>query len=368
MLNGLLGLFFSLYCVQAISHPLDIAFLNIKIVEKKVNVQLDISTDLCSSLGPACPENIFASALTTESIGFKSHNQGLNCRAQDESIQKIRIYSNQNYSYRKTKLFYCDEFVDEIVLNLIFIKSMVKSYQVMASINSLGNEYLDTFNIDRVASEIKINSGLNFKYFILMGIKHIGALPSEWYYGPFELKLASGIDHIIFLIGLILISSGLQELLLCITAFTIGHSLTLGLSSLSLISLNPNIAEILIALTIFIVGLEASFSSNHTLWKYVMVLFFGLIHGLGFAEAIKELQISEINNFLLALFNFNVGIELGQLIILILFVPIVLRLKKTQFAGGINKIFGVCISILGLYWFSQLIYIWWNLTANFNGG
>lgn len=140
-----------------------------------------------------------------------------------------------------------------------------------------------------------------------------------------------GYDHILFIVTLCAVYS-LKEwkrVLVLITAFTIGHSLTLALATLDMFRVNGDLIEFLIPLTIFVTALanlisrKQKVSSRADYLRYAAALFFGLIHGLGFSNYLRSLLGSE-GGLVLPLFSFNVGIEVGQIII----VTIILLLTK----------------------------------------
>jgi hypothetical protein len=130
-----------------------------------------------------------------------------------------------------------------------------------------------------------------------------------------------GIDHILFVLALTLryIWSDWKKILILVTAFTIGHSLTLGLSTLSLIDIPVNWIEFLIPLTILITAIsnfwvqDFEFKQRYSA-HYGMALFFGLIHGVGFSNYLKSLLGKE-DSLLGPLFSFNIGLEIGQILI-----------------------------------------------------
>ncbi len=129
----------------------------------------------------------------------------------------------------------------------------------------------------------------------------------------------AGYDHILFLIALCAAFSfkDWRKLLILVTAFTIGHSLTLVLTAFKMIEVNGNVIEFLIALTIFLTGLgNLIFSSEGKLLRlrYPLALIFGLIHGMGFSGYFSSLMGKEAN-IIRPLLYFNIGLELGQLLI-----------------------------------------------------
>ena len=143
-------------------------------------------------------------------------------------------------------------------------------------------------------------------------------------------------DHILFIVVLtaVYLLSDWKRVLLLITSFTIGHTTTLALSTLNIISISSSLVEFLIPVTIFITAvgnlLQRSNGFSHQQYKikYIIALFFGLIHGLGFSNYLKVLLGSE-KGIVKPLFAFNLGLELGQVIIVlcILFVATIVVSK-----------------------------------------
>ena len=164
----------------------------------------------------------------------------------------------------------------------------------------------------------------------------------------FQMYLRLGFEHIInihaydHIVFVLVLCAGysineIRKVLILITAFTIGHSLTLALSTLRIVSIPSDIVEFLIPATIFITAVSNILplrSGNHR-FIYVTTLFFGLIHGLGFSNYLKELLGRESNIFT-PLLAFNIGLEIGQIVILsiyflILFVSIKLIKVRNDF-------------------------------------
>lgn len=152
-----------------------------------------------------------------------------------------------------------------------------------------------------------------FELYFKLGLEHIADL--------------KGYDHILFILTLCALYSlkDWKRILILVTAFTIGHSLTLVLATLDLIRVDGDLIEFLIPLTIFLTALSNLFARKSTVnpliyyLKYSAALFFGLIHGLGFSNYLRSLLGSE-RGLALPLFSFNVGIEAGQILIVVLFI------------------------------------------------
>ena len=124
--------------------------------------------------------------------------------------------------------------------------------------------------------------------------------------------LPEGLDHILFVLGLFLLSTRLKPLLWQITAFTVAHSLTLALSLYGIVRLPSAVIEPVIAASIAFVAIENLFTTDLKPWRTFVVFGFGLVHGMGFAGALKDLGLQR-HDFLTALVGFNAGVELGQL-------------------------------------------------------
>ena len=131
--------------------------------------------------------------------------------------------------------------------------------------------------------------------------------------------ILGGFDHLLFVLALLFLVGFNRRLLLTITAFTVAHSLTLALSSLGLLTLRSPPVEATIALSILLVAVEA-LSKEQTLsrrWPACVAFLFGLVHGLGFAGALADIGLPQ-NHLSLALLTFNVGVELGQLLVVLI--------------------------------------------------
>ena len=155
----------------------------------------------------------------------------------------------------------------------------------------------------------------SLSFYIKLGFEHISDF--------------AGYDHMLFLLALCAIYR-IQEwksILILVTAFTIGHSVTLVLSSLDILIIQSNIIEFLIPITIFLTALNNVIGSNSKEKRskmnknYVMALFFGFIHGMGFSNYFKAL-LMDSSSITLPLLGFNIGIELGQIIVVFFIVSV----------------------------------------------
>ena len=145
----------------------------------------------------------------------------------------------------------------------------------------------------------------------------IGAWRSFVEYIPvgFDHIVPKGLDHILFVLGLFLLSTRLGSLLWQVTAFTLAHTVTLALGALKLVVIPAAIVEPLIAASIVYVAIENIFGRGENRWRLLVVFAFGLLHGLGFASVLQEFGLPA-GQFIPALLGFNVGVELGQLAVI----------------------------------------------------
>jgi hypothetical protein len=132
----------------------------------------------------------------------------------------------------------------------------------------------------------------------------------------FEHILPLGLDHILFVLSLYLLNPKLKSILWQATAFTVAHSVTLGLAMYKVVNISPALIEPVIALSIVFVAVENIFSQKLKASRIIVVFLFGLIHGLGFASALGQLGLPQ-NAYFSSLIMFNVGVELGQITVIL---------------------------------------------------
>lgn len=167
----------------------------------------------------------------------------------------------------------------------------------------------------------------------------------------FEHIVPMGTDHILFIVGIFLLSTRMKPLLWQVTMFTVAHTLTLALSMKGIVSLPSNIVEPLIALSIAYVGIENIFAHSLHKSRLVLVFLFGLLHGLGFAGVLSDFGMPP-NAFATALVSFNIGVELGQITV-ILFAYLVAGIwfrGRPWYHQRITVPGSLIISVVGLYW------------------
>ena len=166
-----------------------------------------------------------------------------------------------------------------------------------------------------------------------------------------------GPDHILFVIGLLLLGGGLLRLLKIVTSFTVAHSITLALATLGILRPPGKYVEPLIALSIVFVGLDnLRARSGHGDHRMKLAFFFGLVHGFGFASVLQEFGLPQ-QALAGSLFAFNAGVEIGQACIVALVAPwlIALHGRSPEVAGRVVRAGSWLVSAAGAYWLVQRI-------------
>ena len=174
--------------------------------------------------------------------------------------------------------------------------------------------------------------------FLMAGVQHI-------FTGP---------DHVLFVIALLLLGGGIARLLKIVTAFTLAHSITLALATLRIVDPPARVIEPMIALSIVLVGfdnLRAAPGRDH---RTTLAFLFGLVHGFGFASVLREFGLppSAVG---WSLFSFNLGVEVGQALILTSIVPVLslLRGRSPQMAAGVVRYGSFAVVLAGAYWLGE---------------
>ena len=171
--------------------------------------------------------------------------------------------------------------------------------------------------------------------FLVLGVEHI----------------LTGYDHLLFLVGLLVASRGIPQLVAIVTSFTFAHSLTLAAATLGLVSLPPRLVEAAIALSIAYVGIE-NLVAREVRGRWRLAFGFGLIHGFGFATVLREMELPR-QALASSLFTFNFGVEIGQLGVVALLWPVLLWVQGSAYATPVMRGTSAVITVCGVGWFVQ---------------
>jgi len=183
----------------------------------------------------------------------------------------------------------------------------------------------------------------SFADFLGLGVKHI----------------LTGYDHLLFLLGLLVVARGFASSLKIITGFTIAHSFTLALATFGLAQIPSRIVEPLIAASIVYVGVENLLRGDNPRARQLLTFGFSFIHGFGFASALREAGIgSRAGGIMLPLLSFNIGVELGQIMVAAAALPIIWKLRANPvFVARWTPACSAAVILLGSFWFIERVWM-----------
>ena len=364
--------FLTLFSIGAISHEIRPSIADYKIEENilyfdiRLNAELILSgidasniTDTNSSPLSATYDDL--RSLTRENLKIllieswddiqSKINLNINEVSTKFELVDINIEANRDFEISRDSILYLKYELDEDDEFLTFKWSEKYGPIIIREINELKKEddlYTEYLQAGLQTDKIFIkseNTQSIFKsiinYFIL-GIQHI---------------IPKGLDHILFIVGLFFFSVTLRPLLIQVTMFTIAHSITLIFVSVSYINVNPLIVEPIIALSIAYVGIENIFKEYVKEYlRYIIIFFFGLLHGLGFALVLSDIGYQS-SKLILNLISFNLGIEAAQIfIILFLYILLGIKFSNKKYYRYIFQVpVSLFIALVGIYWFFERI-------------
>jgi hydrogenase/urease accessory protein HupE len=195
---------------------------------------------------------------------------------------------------------------------------------------------------DRATAQFTVTDAFA-NFLVLLGLKHI----------------LTGYDHLLFLFGLLVVARGFFSSLSIITSFTIAHSITLAAATFNLAQIPSRIVEPLIAASIVYVGIENLLRSDVRKARQLVTFGFGLIHGFGFASVLREMDIGAGNGGVaMPLLSFNVRVELGQIMVAAVALPIIWKLRTSPvFIARWAPACSAAVVLLGSFWFVQRVWM-----------
>jgi hydrogenase/urease accessory protein HupE len=209
-------------------------------------------------------------------------------------------------------------------------------FQTVLSVRVPGHASVEfAFLEDRRTATLDLAAAANTGWgsFVAMGVEHI----------------LSGIDHLLFLLALLALARGLWQTVTIVTGFTVAHSITLSLAVLGLVDVPARIVEPLIAASIVWVAVENLVAPSGIGRRWLIAAIFGLIHGLGFASALTELDLSR-DALVRALIGFNVGVELGQIAFVIVVMPPLVWASRPGRLPRLPQALSVVVAAAGAVW------------------
>jgi hydrogenase/urease accessory protein HupE len=181
-----------------------------------------------------------------------------------------------------------------------------------------------------------------FPGFLKLGVEHI------W----------TGYDHLMFLLALLLVCADFKSAVQVVTFFTVAHSITLAFATLNLVSVSSRVVEPAIAASIIYVGVENFVRKEGPKGRWLITFLFGLIHGFGFATVLRDMGVaSSTTGVTVPLVAFNLGVEMGQIVIAAVLLPIIWQLRKWESfrRRGVPACSAV-VAAVGAYWLFQRVF------------
>jgi hypothetical protein len=339
------------FATRADAHPLDVGYLRVETKGPRVEVALDLAPDAAALLiGGATVDAAvlqtraaelaaasFARAPITTPAGPCTWS-GATARFEGQSV-RIADTATCPAGARRWKF----PFVRDAKISATF--------ELLVKETIAGEEKVKL--VDRYEPEFVFgatSATYGFGDFVWSGIEHIGVAPNQWHDAG-GLKLPEGIDHIVFLIALLLAGGKLLRLVGIATGFTLGHSVTLALAVTGVVRPSPVVIEPIIALSIALAAAEA-FTGRFERQRWMIATGFGFVHGFAFATALLALELSSSADVAKALFGYNLGVELGQVGIVLVVAPLVLLAHKHDFVRTyVLRAIAAAIFCAGVYWF-----------------
>lgn len=210
-----------------------------------------------------------------------------------------------------------------------------------------------------MVSALMLTAPVLFAHSINYALENAPAKDVVWFYLKlgFTHIIPAGADHILFVVGLCLLSTKVKTILWQATAFTVAHSVTLALSMKNIVVAPSAVVEPVIALSILFVAIENMLLSELKPWRILLVFLFGLIHGMGFASSLNEIGLPP-GKFYTSIIAFNAGVELGQVaLILAMFSLIIVPFReKNWYRKGIVYTMSSAIAVIALYWTIERVF------------
>lgn len=354
MLVRIFALFFlSVYVPFCLAHDPGLSSTDVMIKTDKIVTRITFSLQDIEAFVPM-DSDLDAEVTSDEQNAAKAKiaqwvAQGIQLSLDGTVVQPLAegIVNFDDKNNAQIDLQYPKTLKDTLQLQVNFLAKLPKGHEEFATIqNDTGkhlNEKLLTQQDTTIIASLSASTGENtetktaptFLGFLELGIEHI----------------VTGYDHLLFLFALLVVTREFWPAFKIITFFTIAHSITLALAGLDIINIPSFIVEPLIAATIVYVGIE-NMVRKEPKGRQWLTFTFGLIHGFGFAAVLREMGISSYETgIVMPLLSFNLGVELGQIAVAAVVLPIIWWLhKKPLIEARLTPVCSILASLAGAYW------------------
>ena len=284
------------------------------------------------------PENLESLRPALNSFGSRLYELQAGGRTLAAAETDVKVVED-NLEFR---LVYTRPAGEPLRLKAAFLSRVAPDYTAHVSVTDDAGGQLSSHMLrpDKPSAEIAEAAGAGgwgaFVSFLKLGVEHI----------------LKGYDHLLFLFGLLVACRRFRTMAVIITCFTLAHSVTLALAALDVLALSPRVVEPLIAASIVFVGVENLVRRDEPRRRWALTLAFGLIHGFGFAGVLREAGLGSAGSALLVpLFSFNLGVELGQIGVAAVVLPLLWKLRGLPaFERYGRAAVSVLIALAGAYW------------------
>jgi hydrogenase/urease accessory protein HupE len=252
------------------------------------------------------------------------------------SITLVRYRVIEDHVLEMELLYEFPQVVTQLQVTSTLAEITQPAHQHLTSANLNGTIYeaiLNTSNPTAAFATQGKPARFTFWSFLRLGVTHI----------------FTGYDHLAFLVGLLIVTTSLTSLFKIITSFTIAHSITLALATFDIVVLPSRLTESVIALSIAYVAVE-NLSGKRAMQRYLITFVFGLVHGFGFSNALREMDLSR-SHLALSLFSFNLGVELGQVAFVLALFPLVLYIESSDWRRPMQVAVSLLVLGFAIYWF-----------------
>lgn len=340
------------FSISASAHPVPFSFLDVQLTSSGIEVSLVVHDfDLAHDLGVSTPESFLEPGYLAEHAA--SIHALLDSRLQ---ITADGVTSEPEWAESEVL---SDRQSVRLVLRYPSVKSMPRNLAVKAAMFPYDTTHQTFVNIyengelthqvilDRAKNGVEYLTGSSqsavavMQKFIPAGIHHI-------LIGP---------DHVLFLVGLLLLGGSPRRLLAIVTSFTVAHSITLSLAALNIVSPAARIIEPAIALSIIYVGFDNLLVRRGRDVRMWIAFCFGFIHGFGFANVLREMDLPP-RALGWSLFGFNFGVEIGQLLVVLVVASSLAAIRsRSEKAGHTIAVAGsIAVIAAGVFWFVQRVF------------
>ncbi|HEX4417021.1 MAG TPA: HupE/UreJ family protein [Kofleriaceae bacterium] len=339
----------------ASAHPLDIGYLRIEASGTSVAVTLDIHVNAAAHLVGIDPARMDATQVASHAAALADatlRRAPLVTSAGRCAWAAASVAGLTDRTVSFTSRAECPTAPRSIEWAFPFVAEarVSPTFQVLVKAQLAGEDHVAIVDKLHPALALASRSPLGFGAVVWAGVERAGAAPSAWH-GPAGWMLPDGIDLILFLLALMLAGGSLTRILGIVGGFALGHSLTLALSALHVVRPPALLIEPLIALAIALVAAEAVLGKldGH---RWIAATCLGLIFGFGLAGALNQMDLAAGGTGT-ALLGYNLGLELGQLTIVLITAPLILHLQRHRRYHWITRGLAGLIFIAGLFAFFQ---------------